>query len=210
VAPPFLGAVAQRQRAPKRGSFSELVLIVVIAGALALGIQALLVKPFQIPSQSMEPTLAVGERVLVDRVSYRFGEPERGDIVVFKPPAGADTDSCGVEHPLDQACPRPTEGESDENFIKRVVGLPGDRLRVLEGRAYINGEPLDEPYIRPDPTCGICDLPQEITIPPGHFFMMGDNRGQSLDSRAWGPVPKEQLVGNTFFTYWPLDRLGPL
>ncbi len=202
--------VAQRRTRRKRGSLLELVLIVAIALGLALGIQAVLVKPFRIPSQSMEPTLEVGQRVLVDRVSFRFGEPDRGDIVVFKPPSGAEGNECGVDHSASQACPVPTEGEADTNYIKRIVGEPGDRLRVIDGLVHINGEPLDEPYIRADVRCGICNLPKEITIPPDHFFMMGDNRGQSADSREWGPVPEDQIIGNGFFTYWPIDRLGPI
>ena len=113
-----------------------------VALGLALGIQAFLVKPFRIPSESMVPTLEIGQRVLVDRVSFRFGDPDRGDIVVFKPPAGADTNSCGVQHPGDTSCPEPTEDRSDTNFIKRVIGLPGDRLKVIDGAVYINGRKL--------------------------------------------------------------------
>ena len=180
-----------RREPKKQGSILELVTIVAVALGLALGIQAFLVKPFKIPSGSMEPTLQLGHRVLVDRVSFRFSAPHRGDIVVFKPPAGADAESqaCGVRHADDQACPRPTEGRSDKNFIKRVVAVPGDRLRVVQGRVIINGRPQREPFIRADGEYPNCNLPREITIPPCHFFMMGDNRGQSLDSREWGPVP---------------------
>lgn len=202
--------VAQREKTRKRGSLLELVLIVVVALGLALVIQAVLVKPFRIPSQSMVPTLEVGQRVLVDRVSLRFSDPHRGDIVVFKPPVGADSNRCGVGHPQDQPCPEPTEGESDMNFIKRVIAEPGDTVSIREGRAFVNGEALDEPYIQGDLSCSTCNLPQEITVPPGHFFMMGDNRGQSADSREWGPVPEDSIIGNAFFTYWPLDRVGGL
>jgi signal peptidase I len=201
-------SVARGKQKKKQGSLIELVSIVAIALLLALGIQAFLIKPFRIPSESMVPTLTVGQRVLVDRVSFRFGEPERGDIVVFKPPAGAEDNTCGVDHPTDQACPRPTEERSDTNFIKRVVGLPGDELKVIGGRVFINGEQLDEPYIRPDESCGICNLPGEITIPEDQYFMMGDNRGQSADSREWGPVKKDWIIGQAFFTYWPPKRLG--
>src|SRR3954451_23637432 len=105
-----------------KGSLLELVVIVVVALGLALGIQQFLVKPFRIPSESMEPTLDVGQRVLVDRVSPRFSDPDRGDIVVFKPPRGADEDVCGApQQRPDQACPTPTAERSDTNFIKRVV-----------------------------------------------------------------------------------------
>jgi signal peptidase I len=202
---------ARRSRAGGRRSFLELPLIIAVALGMALAIQALLVKPFRIPSKSMEPTLAVEQRVLVDRVSFRFSEPELGDIVVFHPPLGSQRgQQCGVKHPLDQACPEPTEEPADTNFIKRVVGAPGDELKVIDGQVYVNGEPLDEPYVRASATCGICNLPKEITVPPGHFFMMGDNRGASADSREWGPIPEEWIVGNAFFTYWPPARIGGL
>jgi signal peptidase I len=181
---------------------------VAVALGLALGIQAVLVKPFRIPSESMVPTLEIGQRVLVDRVSYRFGDPDRGDIVVFKPPAGADSGACGVQHSSDQPCPRETSERSDTTFIKRVVGLPGDRLKVIEGRVFIDGERQNEPFARLDPECVTCNLPREIALPKDHYFMMGDNRGASEDSRAWGPVPKKWIIGQAFATYWPPRRIG--
>jgi signal peptidase I len=193
-----------------RGSLIELVTIVAVALGLALGIQAFLVKPFRIPSESMVPTLEVGQRVLVDRVSYRFGDPDRGDIVVFKPPKGSESNSCGIQHSSDSACPRPTEERSDTNFIKRVVATPGDRLKVIDGAVYINGERQREEYARLDAECEICNLPQDITIPDDQYFMMGDNRGESADSREWGPVPKKWIIGQAFMTYWPPRRIGIL
>jgi signal peptidase I len=138
------------------------------------------------------------------------GSPERGDIVVFKPPRGADSNVCGVEVSDRQACPKPTPERSDTNFIKRVVGLPGDRISIVGGRVQVNGRLLDEPYIRPDDNCGICNLPVEIRVPPDHFFMMGDNRGASADSREWGPVRREWLIGQARVTYWPPGRVGTL
>ena len=198
------------KRARAKNPLTETISIVIVAIALALGIQAFLVKPFRIPSESMVSTLAVGQRVLVDRVGGRFSEPDRGDIVVFHPPVGADEGACGdLGVPADQPCPRPTDRKSDTNFIKRVVARPGDRLKVVDGRVYINGELQIEPFVRPDADCPICDLPEEITIPADHFFMMGDNRGQSADSREWGPVPEDWIVGKAFFTYWPVERIGP-
>jgi signal peptidase I len=192
------------------GSFVELVTIVAVALGLALGIQAFLVKPFRIPSESMVPTLAISQRVLVDRVSYRFSSPERGDIVVFKPPGGADENACGVQHSDDTPCPRPTKDRSDTNFIKRVVAVGGDRIKVMGGRVYLNGRRQDEPYIQADDQCGICNLPEEITIPKGHYFMMGDNRGASADSREWGPIPEKWMIGKGFATYWPPGKIGTL
>ena len=126
-------------------SLVELVVIVAVALGLALGIQAFLVKPYRIPSESMVPTLEVNQRVLVDRITPKLGNDySRGDIIVFKPPRGADLNSCGVDHPDNQPCPKETPEKSDTNFIKRVVGLPGDKLSVRGGRVLINGEVLDD------------------------------------------------------------------
>ena len=192
-------------------SLIELVTIVAVALGLALGIQAFLVKPFRIPSESMVPTLAVGQRVLVDRVSERFGDPDRGDVMVFKPPRGADDNVCGIEKPEGQPCPRPTEERSETNFIKRVVGLPGDRLKVVNNRVYVNGRRQDEPFVNKGTPCDqLCNLEREITVPKDHYFMMGDNRGASADSREWGPVPKKWMIGKAFITYWPPGKIGTL
>jgi signal peptidase I len=204
------GVAPAPEKKSTSGSLIELVTIVAVALGLALLIQAFLVKPFRIPSQSMEPTLDIGQRVLVDRVSIRFSDPHRGDVLVFKPPKGADVNTCGVSHPGDQACPRPTSQRSDTNFIKRVVAVGGDSVTIIRGRVYLNGKRQDEPFIRPDAECGICNLQRPIKIPKGHYFMMGDNRGESADSREWGPVPKKWIIGNAFFTYWPPKRIGTL
>jgi signal peptidase I len=201
--------VARSKQKSGHNSLVELVLIVAVALGLALGIQAFLVKPFRIPSESMVPTLEIGQRVLVDRVTFKFGEPDRGDIVVFKPPVG-QPNQCGVQRASDQPCPRPTSERSDTNFIKRVVAVPGDRLKIVEGSVYINGRRQREPYARLDPQCGTCNLSREITIPEDHYYMMGDNRGESADSREWGPVPKDWIIGKAFMTYWPPGRIGLL
>jgi signal peptidase I len=190
----------------------ELIVIVAMAIGLALGIQAFLVKPYQIPSASMEPTLVPGERVLVNRLSYSIGgDPSVGDIVVFHPPSGADGNGreCGVTRQPDQACPEGTSEQSDQNFIKRIVAGPGDTLSIDNGHPVVNGvKKADEPYINPCHGNSDCNLPEEITIPPDQYFMMGDNRGQSDDSRYWGPVPKDWIVGKAFFTYWPPKEIG--
>ena len=196
-----------------RGALIELVVIVALAIGLALLIQAFLVKPYQIPSGSMEPTLDIGQRVLVDRVSYHFGDPEIGDIVVFHPPQGAVSgETCGIpddEH-RGAPCPQPTDQESDTNFVKRIVAGPGDRLGIKDGHPVVNGVMAKETFINP---ChgGIpahCTYRKAITIPPNDYFMMGDNRGSSDDSRFWGPVPRAWIIGEAFFNYWPPDRIG--
>ncbi|HEV7770912.1 MAG TPA: signal peptidase I [Solirubrobacterales bacterium] len=188
----------------------ELVVIVALALGLALAIQAWLVKPYQIPSQSMEPTLDVGQRVLVNRFLYHFTDPSIGDIVVFHPPAGADSGTeCGIAQDPREACPQPTAAESSQNFIKRIVAGPGDTLAVRNGHPVVNGvEKSDEPYTLPCGSASACNLPKPITIPPDHYFMMGDNRGASDDSRFWGPVPRDWIIGKAFATYWPPDRIG--
>jgi signal peptidase I len=181
---------------------------------LALGIQAFIVKPYQIPSPSMVPTLTEGQRVLVNRFLYRFADPKIGDIIVFHPPEGATLGNgsdgeCGVGHPASQACPEATPEKDDEtNFIKRIVAGPGDTLRIENGHPVVNGELAQEDFIRKCSPGGNCNLPTEITIPPDHYFMMGDNRGSSDDSRFWGPIPREWIIGKAFVTYWPPSRVG--
>lgn len=195
------------------GSLLELVLIVVVALGLALGIQAFFVKPYRIPSESMVPTLEIGQRVLVNRIGTRFGEPEVGDVTVFHPPRGAEEfgQQCGGgEPPQGQACAEPTAEQADVNFIKRVVAGPGDEIFIRDGHVYLNGERQREPFAAP---CGGgpgCDMPEEITVPEDHYFMMGDNRGASDDSRFWGPVPEDWIIGPAFATYWPPGRIGGL
>jgi signal peptidase I len=192
-----------------------LVVIVALAIGLALAIQAFIIKPYQIPSPSMEPTLDVGQRVLVNRFSFRLGgDPEIGDIVVFHPPQGAvDGTDCGVHQEPGQVCPEATSDEADENFIKRVVAGPGDEVTISHGYPIVNGEKVDDPdwNVRHcEPAGQGCNFGKPITIPPDHYFMMGDNRGHSDDSRYWGPVPRDWLIGEAFFTYWPIDRIGLL
>jgi signal peptidase I len=211
-----------RPRIPKptsrAGGLIELVVIVALALSLAFAVQAWAVKPYQIPSGSMEPTLDVGQRVLVNRFVYRFEDPSVGDIVVFHPPAGADSGrECGVTikgrqpEEVGESCPQPTSEESSQNFIKRIVAVGGDTLSVKEGHPVVNGvEKTNEPYINPCAGAGACNLSKPIAIPPGYYFMMGDNRGASDDSRFWGPVPRKWIVGKAFATYWPPDRIGSL
>jgi signal peptidase I len=194
------------------GSLLELIMIVAVALGLALGIQAFLVKPYRIPSESMVPTLEIGQRVLVNRIGARFGDPDVGDIVVFHPPAGAEQDNtCGSGPPPEgQVCDEPTPEKADVNFIKRVVAGPGDRIAIDDGHVILNGERQQEDFIRPCGGGSDCDFPVEVTVPADHYFMMGDNRGASDDSRFWGPVPRDWIIGGAFATYWPPDRLGLL
>jgi signal peptidase I len=197
------------EKKSRGGSLLELVLIVAVALGLALGIQAFLVKPYRIPSESMEPTLDVNQRVLVNRIGARFSDPDVGDVVVFHPPDGAvNGGNCGVDHPDSQPCPRPSSRRADVNFIKRVVAGPGDTLAIRNGRVVRNGRLAKEPFIIPCTSGEQCTFSRAITIPPDHWFMMGDNRGESDDSRFWGPVPRKWIIGGAFATYWPPRRIG--
>jgi signal peptidase I len=196
-------------------SAAELVAIVAVALGLALGIQAFLVKPYEIPSGSMLPTLHLGQRVLVDRIGTHFTSPKIGDIIVFHPPA---SESCanpnegaapdGEQSP--RACDVQQTKESSQTYIKRVVGLPGDRLQIKGGAVYRNGVREPDSFTEPCIGAGECNFPGTIVVPRGDYYMMGDNRPDSLDSRFWGPVPKAWIIGRAFFTYWPPDRIGIL
>jgi len=199
----------------KRNPLVEIVTIVVAALAIAFVVQLVFVKTYKIPSGSMEPTLAIGQRVLVNRIGMRFGDPSLGDIVVFHPPKGADNPSapqCGVASEglgSSRACSTPLPQASDQTFIKRVVGIGGDRIQIRDGHVIRNGRREADAFIRP---CGAdgqgCTFAGTITVPDGSFFMMGDNRGESDDSRFWGPVPKKWIIGTAIATYWPLKRIG--
>lgn len=206
----------------------ELVGLVAIALLLALGIQAFLVKPYRIPSPSMQPLLVEGQRILVNRLSHHLGsDPSVGDVVVFHPPKGADGKSgfegadvgsgtCADEGNIaaGRPCSKSVGGEwKSENYVKRVVAGPGDRIAVRDGRVVRNGKLQDEDFI--SDTCDgagttdtPCNLPKTITVPAGQYYMMGDNRGESNDSRYWGPVPRDWVVGGAFATYWPPKRIG--
>lgn len=180
--------------------------IVTIAGAVAivLLVKAFVVNPYRIPSSSMEPTLhcakpasgceaRFSDRVLANRFIYHFRDPRRGEIIVFNTPDAARV-KCGA----------------GGTFVKRLIGLPGEtvevRLRQGEGYVFINGKQLREPYIKPDRRSTEAFGP--VKVAPGNYFMMGDNRSQSCDSREWGTVPRQNLIGKVFATYWPPNRLS--
>jgi signal peptidase I len=175
--------------------------IATLLGAIlfVLVFEAGVAKPYRIPSASMEPTLhcakpAAGcradrsDRVIADRLAYRFHGPRRGDIIVFTAPSEAA-----------RSCQR------GGTFVKRVVGLPGERLAAHGGRLYVDGRRLDESaYLEP----GVFTALVPMTVPKGAYFVMGDNRGDSCDSRAWGAVPRHNVIGRVDLTYWPPLRLG--
>jgi signal peptidase I len=182
--------------------FIELILILAVAFGLAYVVQGWVVKPYRIPSVSMEPTLKVGDMVLVNRFIYRIHPPRRGDVVVFHPPGVGQTPIRGART------------EASVNFIKRVIGLPGETIQIVHGTTLICRAPhrscfaLHEPYVMahhyPSDNYG------PYTIPKGDYFVMGDNRGNSDDSRVWGPLPRRNIIGEAFMIYWPLNRIGTL
>lgn len=197
------------------GSALELVLVIAVALGLALTVQAFVVKPYRIPSASMLPTLQINQRILVNRIGTHFSSPHVGDIIVFHPPrnfaAGCADPSEGQEQ-SSQHVPKPCgvaqQQPSSETFVKRVVGLPGDRIKIIGGHVYRDGVAEKDPYIDACNGFGACNFPGTITVPRGDYYMMGDNRGESDDSRFWGPVPKAWIIGKAFFTYWPPGRIG--
>lgn len=190
------------------GGFLEFLLILVVAFALVfLFIRPYVVEAFYIPSESMTPTLEVGDRVLVNKFIYRFTEPDRGDVIVFKSPEGVN--NLVGENPVARFIGW-LRGNRDErqDLIKRVVALPGDTVAIRNGNLFVNGERQNEPYLNDE----FPDLSffEQTTIPQGKVFVMGDNRMNSRDSRFIGPIPKENIEGEAFLRFWPPSRIGTL
>lgn len=170
------------------------------AGASRLTLQdALRMRVYKVPSGSMEPTLAVGQRILVNRIGMSFGEPKVGEIVVFNPPEGAEHGICGPNPhevtPGGAACAQSVPQRSSVTFVKRIVAGPGDTIYIKEGHVYLNGKREKDSYIRQCGESSECNFPTPIKIPAGHWFMLGDNRGNSEDSRFWGPIPTSWIIG---------------
>jgi signal peptidase I len=190
------------------GFLGELPILVITALVLALVIKAFLFQAFFIPSSSMEGTLYPGDRVLVNKIPYYFGDPQRGDIIVFEnPDPNAQVDRGivgGFVHWLAQGLG--VSSNPEEDFIKRVIGEPGDVVEGRNGKVFVNGEPIAEPYLSEETG----DFGPE-TVPEGELFVMGDNRDQSRDSRfGLGTVPMDKVVGKAFVKIWPPSRWGLL
>jgi signal peptidase I len=199
--------------------------LILMALVLAIIIKTFVVQAFYIPSESMEPTLLRNDRVLVSKIPYYLGgEPGRGDVIVFEEPDPAKRTQedrgliGGAFHWLIQKIG--VEQPDNPDYIKRVIGVPGDKIKVRDGQVYVNGEAIDEPYIEGAATRWPAGA-GTITVPEGSLFVMGDNRGDSLDSRYGlgvrdpeqgdvGFIPVDAVVGKAFVIVWPLDRMGGL
>ncbi len=166
------------------GIVVEVVVIVAAAFAIALLVQWLLIKPFTIHQVSMQPTLMEGDRILINRLTYHFRDPQAGDVVVFDSPL-----------------------HEDEDLVKRVVAVEGDRVAVHDGSLYVNGAAQDEPYLLEQDFRG---EESEMVVPDGQVFVLGDNRNNSGDSRIFGPIPRDSIIGSGFVIYWPIRHWGGL
>ena len=177
----------ERENKKRRAGLAELVLTAVVAFVLVFGfVRPFVVEAYRIPTESMVPTLEVGDRVLANKFVYRFTEPQRGDIVVFDSVAEGD----------------------DQTLIKRVVGVAGDEIQVQAGVLSVNGEEQEEPFLNQENRFRGSYGP--TTVPEGHVFVMGDNRGNSADSRVFGPLPLENLRGEAFMVFWPVSKIEAL
>jgi signal peptidase I len=170
----------------KRGSgfwrfLLDIVETVVLSAILFLGINAISAR-IRVDGFSMEPTLHNGEFVIVNKLAYQFGDPKHGDVIVFRYPR-----------------------DPDQEYIKRVIGLPGDRVRIINGQVYVNDELIEEPYIAAPPR-----YQSEWSVPKDALFVLGDNRNNSSDSHNWGPVPMEYVIGRALFVYWPPESWGTI
>jgi signal peptidase I len=188
----------------------ETVVLVALAVLLAVVFKTFLVAAFYIPSGSMESTLNISDRVLVEKVSYRFGDVEHGDVVVFVHEEPGIIEATGPSNPISGFFSSLGQAvgvvpPSDRDFIKRVVGLPGDTIACRGGQLVRNDQPVAEPYLDQG-TETDCD--KKTTVGPGELFVMGDNRSNSQDSRFFGPIPRDDVVGRAFVRIWPLNHIG--
>jgi len=168
--------------------FLDIVDVVVFAIAIFLFIYLLVLQPHKIKGQSMEPNFSDGEYLLTDKVTYRFGDPARGDVIVFEAP-----------------------GTQGDEFIKRIIGLPGEKISLREGKVYIEGKVLSESYLPQGTiTRGSTFLKDnfDVEVPNEHFLVLGDNREASSDSRTWGFISKDVITGRAWIVYWPPDKSG--
>jgi signal peptidase I len=188
TAPDNPTAPSTKKVSPKtRKMIIEWVVIVIVAIMVSFLLRTFAFQTFYIPSGSMEPTLQVGDRIIVSKLSVEFGTIHIGDIMVFKAPPA---ENCG---------------EPVVDLVKRVIGLPGDHLTSVGNTIYVNGKPLKETWTHTEP---LGQAIGHVTVPTNQYFMMGDNHSDSCDSRMWGTVPRSDMIGKAFIRIWPLNRLG--
>lgn len=177
---PISEPVSPQERSSSLSRFLlDLLETVLLSVLLFLGINSVSAR-IRVDGFSMEPTLHNGEFVIVNKLAYKLGEPQRGDVIVFRFPR-----------------------DPQQEYIKRIIGLPGDYVKIKGGMVYVNGEPIPEPYIAAEPR-----YQNEWHVPEGSLFVLGDNRNNSSDSHNWGPVPIEYVIGKAVFVYWPPQQWG--
>jgi len=176
-----------KRRKPRRRAAIEWTIIIVVAVLVSFLLRTFAFQTFYIPSGSMEPTLQIGDRIIVDKLAVTWGHINIGDIVVFKAPPA---ENCG---------------EVVTDLVKRVIGLPGDHLTSKGNTIYVNGTALKENWPHNEP---LGQAIGKVTVPKGRYFMMGDNHSDSCDSRMWGTVPRSDIIGKAFVRIWPLSRIG--
>lgn len=168
--------------------FFDFLETIVVALSVFVVIYLFIIQPHEVKGSSMEPSFSNNQYIITDKLSYRFGEPKRGDVVIFKAPTNPEVD-----------------------YIKRIIGLPGESVKILDGKVYVNEQILNEGYLE-DITLlfprGFLEDGQAITVPANHYFVMGDNRPHSSDSREFGPIDRKLIVGKAVFRYWPVNNLG--
>lgn len=170
--------------------FLDILQVIVFAVAIFLFVYLLIMQPHKIKGDSMQPNFPDGEYLLTDKVSYRFNEPDRGDIIVFEPP-----------------------NSTGDEFIKRIIALPGETVSLKQGSVYVNDQKLNEPYITREMLTyqGVfLGDGEEVTVPVSHYFVLGDNRPHSSDSRAWGFVDEDKVTGRAWVIYWPINKAGTI
>lgn len=175
----------ERENKTNQGAFTlrELLQSLLVALFLVVIIKTFIVQLFWIPSRSMEPILLINDRIIVTKFSYWYEEPQRGDIIVFRFPK-----------------------DTSKHLVKRVIGMGGEIISIRNNQVYINGKLLDEPYINNEKYQDF----GPVVVPDGHYFVLGDNRDSSEDSRSWGYVPARLVVGKAQYRYWPLSRVGKI
>jgi len=197
----------RRLRRKNRSFWQELPVLILVALVVAIIIKTFFFQAFYIPSGSMIPTLEINDRVLVNKLSYRFWAIERGDILVFDSPEAIDVERSFPARVLRSIGEATGLTSPDTVLIKRVIGLPGETVAVIDNQVYVSGNPIAEPYLPENTT--MRDF-EEVSIPVDHVFMMGDNRNQSRDSRFFGAIPRDDIVGRAFVSVWPPGAWGGL